>query len=255
MRDNSPVSSSIENDEGNSNSRETSIETPVNDENSDDCDIKIADLSLQSPEVKVELIKAPENSIKIVKNYEIIENSDDEEVILRNKKGETSALSSCESFSVKEEIEKIERQIKMLEGKEMRRRTSSVSNEDELLENRLERGGSRRSLQENRRNFFRELTRPVSEDSRVKIEIKELPREQNDIKIVCLTNDSVAPVPVDAPKNAVKIIELHISEPIKQKPEFTTDLDINPIPKPRRLDNLQGTKENEKDKEDKGNSL
>lgn len=43
-------------------------------------------------------------------------------------------------------------------------------------------------------------------------------------------NDS--PIPVIAPREPVKVIELHISEPIRRKPEILED--VNPIPKPRR---------------------
>ncbi|XP_015116619.1 uncharacterized protein LOC107040868 [Diachasma alloeum] len=178
--------------------------------------------------VAVEFTRTPsEEPLEIIKDVSMI-HDDDDDVVFRKKS--SSSLHRSDSFSVKDEIEKIEKQIKLLESSKLRTRTtsftSSLDEEDPLPQ--LQRGGSRRSLQETRRNFFRDLTKNGSDD--IKIEIKELPREMRDIKIVRLGEPQVE---VAGPKEPVKIIELHISEPIKQTPGFS-DLEVNPIPKPRR---------------------
>ena len=134
------------------------------------------------------------------------------------KKKNSSAISRSNSFCVKEEINKIEKQIKQLESQALVRRNSVDSTNQNFSNARL-------CLQETRRHFFQDL---VYNPEGVKVELKELPREQTDIHIIRLTD---APVPVEAPKEPVKVIELHISEPIRQKPELVLD---NPIPKPRR---------------------
>lgn len=149
---------------------------------------------------------------------EIIKDTDEEEVCLR-RKGSSSTLSRSDSFSVKEEIEKIERQIKALESK------NAYKEHGEEEDNALT--SPRLSIQANRRHFFENMV--SNEQSGVKIEFKELPREQKDIHVVRLTD---APLPVAAPREAVKVIELHISEPIRHKPELLNE--VNPIPKPRR---------------------
>ncbi|XP_033226216.1 protein piccolo-like isoform X2 [Belonocnema kinseyi] len=134
------------------------------------------------------------------------------------KKKKSPAISRSNSFCVKEEIEKIEKQIKELESKNLVRRHSEDSTDRNSYNARL-------SIQENRRHFFQDL---VDNPEGVKVELKELPREQKDIHIIRLTDP---PVPVEAPKESVKVIELHISEPIRQWPEVVLD---NPLPKPRR---------------------
>ncbi|KAG8039486.1 hypothetical protein G9C98_008129 [Cotesia typhae] len=201
--------------------------------------------------VKVEIKKQEETRCEIIKDVEIVE----DKTLLRKKSKES--IGSDSSFSVKDEIEKIERQIKLLEATKainndekaaLRTRTYSLTDEDnyDTPGRRLIRGSSsRRSLQENRRNFFKELTSRSSNNininnninhsnDRVKVEIKELPRQQNDIKIVHLTDEvehhDNGEETVD--NSAVKVIELRISEPLKVKSDF--NFEVNPIPKPVR---------------------
>ncbi|EFN81725.1 protein bangles and beads [Harpegnathos saltator] len=150
---------------------------------------------------------------------EIIKDTSEEEVCLR-RGGSSGTLSRSDSFSVKEEIEKIEKQIKALESKNAWKEQEQA--EDEALTS------PRLSIQANRRHFFENMV-SNGQQSGVKIEFKELPREQKDIHVVRLTD---APQPVAAPREPVKVIELHISEPIRQKPELLNE--VNPIPKPRR---------------------
>ncbi|XP_032670479.1 uncharacterized protein LOC116843815 [Odontomachus brunneus] len=149
---------------------------------------------------------------------EIIKDTNEEEVCLR-RKDSSSTLSRSDSFSVKEEIEKIERQIKALESK------NAYKEHGEEEDNALT--SPRLSIQANRRHFFENMV--SNGQSGVKIEFKELPREQKDFHVVRLTD---APLPVAAPREPVKVIELHISEPIRHKPELLNE--VNPIPKPRR---------------------
>ncbi|XP_074098064.1 uncharacterized protein LOC141526834 [Cotesia typhae] len=205
----------------------------------------------EGQEVKVEIKKQEETRCEIIKDVEIVE----DKTLLRKKSKES--IGSDSSFSVKDEIEKIERQIKLLEATKainndekaaLRTRTYSLTDEDnyDTPGRRLIRGSSsRRSLQENRRNFFKELTSRSSNNininnninhsnDRVKVEIKELPRQQNDIKIVHLTDEvehhDNGEETVD--NSAVKVIELRISEPLKVKSDF--NFEVNPIPKPVR---------------------
>lgn len=153
---------------------------------------------------------------------EIIKDVDEEEVCLR-RGGSSGALSRSDSFSVKEEIEKIERQIKALESKNALERENVEDNarhDSAMTSPRL-------SIQENRQHFFENIV--TNDRSGVKIEFKELPREQKDIHVVRLTD---APMPMAEPGEPVKVIELHISEPIRHRPELLDK--VNPIPKPRR---------------------
>ncbi|XP_076644981.1 uncharacterized protein LOC143354599 isoform X2 [Halictus rubicundus] len=166
-------------------------------------------------DVRVEYRRNSRENVEIMKEVEELPPTEPEEVCLR-RKSSSDSLSRSDSFSVKEEIEKIEKQIKALEA-----RNSVKESEDDQL------GNTRLSLQANRRHFFQNLV--DTEEDAIKIEFKEFPREQKDIHVVRL-NDS--PVPVPAPREPVKVIELHISEPIKQKAEIVED--VNPIPKPRR---------------------
>ncbi|KAK0166193.1 hypothetical protein PV328_004634 [Microctonus aethiopoides] len=222
----------------------SSLITDTAEDSNENTNNSLNDISIDDTSLKVELKKEMDECVEIVKDVDLIEDIDDIDVVLR-KKESLGNLSSNESFCVKEEIEKIEKQIKLLETNKIRSRTCSLSNydDDDILDNvSLQRSASRRSLQENRRNFFRDLTRNNKND-RVKIEIKELPREQNDIKIVRLSESptcNVSSTINNELEKPVKVIELHISEPIKRKPEFTiSKKDINPIPKPRRHNALQ----------------
>lgn len=150
-------------------------------------------------------------------NIEIIKDVDD---VCFRKKGSTNSLSRNDSFSVKEEIEKLEKQIKILE-KQNASKDSKENGEENV----------RHSILENRRHFFQNMV--GNDKDAIKIEFKEYPREQKEIRVVRLDE---SPVPVVTSKDPVKVIELHISEPIRQKPEILED--VNPIPKPRRHNSL-----------------
>lgn len=202
--------------------------SPTEDEEiSENKDTKAPEEATEKVEenVRVEYRKNSRENMEIVKEVEELAPSEPEEVCLR-RKSSSDSLSRSDSFSVKEEIEKIEKQIKALEA-----RNSVKESEDDQI------GNTRLSLQANRRHFFQNLV--DTEKDAIKIEFKEFPREQKDIDVVRL-NDS--PVPVPSPREPVKVIELHISEPIKQKAEFVED--VNPIPKPRRHSalSLNGTR-------------
>lgn len=127
------------------------------------------------------------------------------EIEVETEKRESS-LSRSESFSVKEEIEKIEQQIKELEAK-----STYDDKQDQVV--------TKRSNDECRRSFFKTL---VSNDEGVDVQLKELPRVQNECEIINLNENK--------PEESVKIIELHISEPIKRKPEIVS----SPILKTKR---------------------
>ncbi|XP_012275690.1 muscle M-line assembly protein unc-89 isoform X2 [Orussus abietinus] len=158
---------------------------------------------------EVELRKVEEENLEIIE--ESIQAVD--EVSLR-KRGSSGALSRSDSFSVKEEIEKIEKQIKALEA-----RSPSEENSSEEI------SGTRLSIQANRRSFFKNMM----DDKEIKVEMKEVPRSSNDVEVVRLPEP---PIPVEASLEPVKVIELHISEPIRRRPEILED--VNPVPKPRR---------------------
>ncbi|XP_076182816.1 uncharacterized protein LOC143154761 [Ptiloglossa arizonensis] len=174
-------------------------------------------------DVQVEYRRNSQNNIEIIKDVDQVNSSSELEDVCFRKKSSASSLSRSDSFSVKDEIEKIEKQIKALETKNASRDSSEESNTDSFN------GNTRQSLQANRRHFFQNMVDNENDKGAIKIEFKEFPREQKNIHVVRL-NDS--PVPVVAPREPVKVIELHISEPIKQKPEIVDD--VNPIPKPRR---------------------
>ncbi|XP_012233674.2 uncharacterized protein [Linepithema humile] len=159
--------------------------------------------------VNVEYERMSQEKIEILKDADL----ECDEVNLRIK---GSALSRSDSFSVKEEIEKIERQIKELESKEA---SMDHDDHDDTVTN------TRLSIQANRRHFFENMVDGPS--GPIKLEFKQLPREQTDIHVVRLTD-----LPVAMPRDPVKVIELHISEPIRHKPELLDE--VNPIPKPRR---------------------
>ncbi|KAL0129574.1 hypothetical protein PUN28_001679 [Cardiocondyla obscurior] len=170
--------------------------------------------SVEKDPVDIEYRRASQENIEIIKDID----EDSDEVCLRKK----NSLSRSDSFSVKEEIEKIEKQIKALESK-------NVSNEQEnidMYENVLA-TSARTSIEENRRHFFENMVDGPS--GPIKLEFKKLPREQKDIHLVRLTD---SPIPVATSRDPVKVIELHISEPIRHKPELLDE--VNPIPKPRR---------------------
>jgi hypothetical protein len=162
--------------------------------------------------VNVEYERTSQENIEIIKDADL----EYDEVNLRTK---DSVLSRSDSFSVKEEIEKIERQIKALESKETSKEMDDAY-DDSATSTRL-------SIQANRRNFFENMVDGPS--GPIKLEFKQLPREQTDIHVVKLTDQ---PLPVALPREPVKGIELHISEPIRHKPELLEE--VNPIPKPRR---------------------
>ncbi|XP_043463893.1 uncharacterized protein LOC122499538 [Leptopilina heterotoma] len=160
--------------------------------------------------IEVELRKKSEETLEIIKEITPSENDDADDLKKKNK----STLSRSNSFCVKDEIEKIEKKLNKLET----RRKS----EDSINHNSP---SGRFAIEENRRHFFQDL---VNDPTGVKVEIKELPREQNNCHVIRLTDP---PIPIEAPQEPVKIIELHIEEPIRKKPEILAD---NPIPKPRR---------------------
>ncbi|XP_043258220.1 uncharacterized protein LOC122400702 [Colletes gigas] len=172
--------------------------------------------------VQVEYHRTSQENVEIIKDVDEVNlPSELEEVCLRSKSS-SGSLSRSDSFSVKEEIEKIERQIKALETKNASRESSEEKSVDS------QQGNTRQSLQANRRQFFQNMVDDENGKDSIKIEFKEFPREQN-IHVVRLNEP---PVPVAVSTEPVKVIELHISEPIKQKPEIVDD--VNPIPKPRR---------------------
>lgn len=172
--------------------------------------------------VNIEYCRKEEEKLEIIKDVDQPNSESESEVCLR-RKGSSDTLSRTDSFSVQEEIQKIEQQIKALES----RNSSRDSTDDADLADRT--SNTRRSILANRRHFFQNMVDSEENKDGVKIEFKELPREQKNIHVIKLTDP---PVPVEAPKEPVKVIELHISEPIKQRPEIMDD--VNPIPKPRR---------------------
>lgn len=171
--------------------------------------------------VVIEYCRKEEDKVEIIKDINEINSQTELEVCLR-RKNSADRLSQEESFSVQEEIKKIEKQIQALESKNL----SKDSTDDITTDNT---SNTRLSILANRRHFFQNMVDTEEYKDGVKIEFKELPREQKDIHVIKLTD---SPVPVEAPKDPVKVIELHISEPIRQRPEILDD--VNPIPKPRR---------------------
>ncbi|EZA61548.1 hypothetical protein DMN91_004313 [Ooceraea biroi] len=172
----------------------------------------IAADSIEQDSVNVEYERTSQEKLEIIKDID----QDSDEVCLRKK----GSLSRSDSFSVKEEIEKIERQIKALESRQEQESIDDAHDDESAASGRL-------SIQANRRHFFENMVDGPS--GPVKLEFKTLPCEQKDIHVVRLTDP---PVPVAARRDPVKVIELHISEPIKRKPELLDE--VNPIPKPRR---------------------
>lgn len=172
-------------------------------------------------DVQVEYRRTSQENIEIIKDVDQINSSSEIDIYLQ-RKNSSSSLSRSDSFSVKDEIEKIERQIKALETKNASKDLEE-KNSNNLQEN------TRYSIQENRRHFFKNMVENENDKGAIKIEFKEFPREQKDIHVVRLNDSSISTV---VSRDPIKVIELHISEPIKQKPEILED--INPIPKPRR---------------------
>lgn len=171
---------------------------------------------------EVELRRKTEERIEYFTEVDEIDNAQSKS----NDESKSANLSRSDSFSVKDEIEKIEQQIKELESKE-------------LVED-----NSRNSLQDNRRHFFQNMVkdeRPTTIAEVKTVELKKLPSEQNDIHIVRLAD---SPTPQQAP---AKVIELHIEEPIR-RPKLYIDDEVNPLPKPKRqnaaysLDSMQSTR-------------
>ncbi|XP_011869588.1 PREDICTED: uncharacterized protein LOC105562983 [Vollenhovia emeryi] len=194
-------------------SKKTESETRINEKSN-----IIAKDSIEKDPVDIEYRRASQEKMEIIKDVD----QESDEVCLR-KKGSSSTLSRSNSFSVKEEIEKIEKQIKELESKHASKEQENIDDlyqDDPLTSTRL-------SIQENRRHFFENMVDGPS--GPVKLEFKKLPREQKDIHVVRLTD---SPIPLAASRDPVKVIELHISEPIRHKPELLDE--VNPIPKPRR---------------------
>lgn len=175
---------------------------------------------IEKDPVNIEYNRTSQEKIEIIKDVD----PESDDVCLR-KKDSSDTLTRSDSFSVKEEIEKIEKQIKALESKnkasiEQEQIDNDAGHDDQVTNTRL-------SIQTNRRNFFENMV--DSPSGPIKLEFKKLPCEQKDIHIIRLTDP---PVPVAASRDAVKVIELHISEPIRHKPELLDE--VNPIPKPRR---------------------
>ncbi|XP_071578443.1 uncharacterized protein [Temnothorax nylanderi] len=200
-------------------SEKTESETKVNKKlNKEQSNIVVKDSVIEKDPVDIEYTRASQEKIEIIKDID----EESGEVCLR-KKGSSSTLSRSDSFSVKEEIEKIEKQIKELESKNASKEQENIDDtyqDDSITSTRL-------SIQANRRHFFENMVDGPS--GPIKLEFKKLPREQKDIHVVRLTDP---PIPVAASRDPVKVIELHISEPIRHKPELLDE--VNPIPKPRR---------------------
>ncbi|XP_029156166.1 muscle M-line assembly protein unc-89-like [Nylanderia fulva] len=201
------------------NSDETSekvkLETQMEEKSNKEQSNIITEDPIEKDSVNIEYNRTSQEKLEIIKDID----QESDEVCLR-KKDSSSTLSRCDSFSVKEEIEKIEKQIKALESKQQTSKEQEKLDDDQVTSTRL-------SIQENRRHFFENMVDDPS--GPVKLEFKKLPCEQKDIHVVRLTDP---PVPMAAPRDAVKVIELHISEPIRHRPELLDE--VNPIPKPRR---------------------
>ncbi|KOC68596.1 hypothetical protein WH47_06387 [Habropoda laboriosa] len=174
-------------------------------------------------DIQIEYRRTSQENIEIIKDVDQVNSLSELDDVCLRRKSSSGTSSRSDSFSVKDEIEKIERQIKALETRNASRESSEERNANSLPEN------TRHSIQENRRHFFQNMVENGNDKGAIKIEFKEFPREQKDIHVVRL-NDS--PVPIVASREPVKVIELHISEPIRQKAEILED--VNPIPKPRR---------------------
>ncbi|XP_053988040.1 muscle M-line assembly protein unc-89-like isoform X3 [Hylaeus volcanicus] len=220
-----PKNSTMEDQE---KSEKANSEEPVKKANSDESAKK------DENNVQIEYHRTSQENVEIIKDVNQINSPSELEEVRLRRKSSLDSLSRSDSFSVKDEIEKIEKQIKALETKNATKDSSEETNGD------IQHGNTRQSLQANRRHFFQNMVDDENAKGAIKIEFKEFPREQN-IHVVRLNEP---PVPVAVFREPVKVIELHISEPIKQKPEIVDD--INPIPKPRRHSalNLNDTRSN-----------
>ncbi|XP_035735484.1 CUE domain-containing protein 5-like isoform X2 [Vespa mandarinia] len=176
-------------------------------------------------DIDIEYCRKEEDKMEIIKDVNEMNSKEELNVCLR-RRDSADRLSRSDSFSVQEEIKKIERQIQALESKNLSR-DSTDETLDDIEADRS--SNTRLSILANRRHFFQNMVDNEINKDGVKIEFKELPREQKNIHVIKLTD---SPVPIEAPKEPVKVIELHISEPIRQRPEILDD--VNPIPKPRR---------------------
>lgn len=224
-------------------------EESTNDRQADEAK-QMKDRTNDEEVVEVEYRRKPEDQLEIIKDTnscaDLREARKQQEILT------SSGLSRSNSFSVKEEIEKIEKQIKDLE--EINTSKDIVGEEsDRNVESSL----TRQSIQENRRSFFKNM---VNDDA-VKIEIKEFPRMQKNIHIIQLTDPQPKTDTKLEMKKTSKAIELHISEPIEQHPELFAD--VNPIPKPQRNNSLSleakpssiGTLSGKNTSDTRGNSL
>lgn len=232
--------SSKENIISNSNERseKTESETRITEKSNKNANIIVKD-SIEKDSVDVEYRRTSQENIEIIKDVE--EKSDE---VCPRKKDSSSTLSRNDSFSVKEEIEKIEKQIKALENKNASKEqedTDDTCYDDSITSTRL-------SIEANRRHFFENMVDGPS--GPIKLEFKKLPREQKDIHVVRLTDP---PIPIAASRDPVKVIELHISEPIRHKPELLDE--VNPIPKPRRHSALSLRDTTESRSKDESKSL
>lgn len=220
-------------------SGKTESETKVNEKSNKEQSTIIAKDFIEKDSVNIEYRRTSQEKIEIIKDVD----QESNEVCLR-KKSSSNTLSRSDSFSVKEEIEKIERQIKALESKNASKEQENIDDvhhDDSITSTRL-------SIQANRRHFFENMVDGPS--GPIKLEFKKLPREQKDIHVVRLTD---SPIPIAASRDPVKVIELHISEPIKHKPELLDE--VNPIPKPRRHSALSLRDTSESRSKDENNSL
>ncbi|XP_012532948.1 uncharacterized protein LOC105834783 [Monomorium pharaonis] len=194
-------------------SKNTESEAKINKKlNKEQSNIIAKDFIEKDP-IEIEYRRTSQEKIEIIKDID----QESDEVCLREK----GSLLQSDSFSVKEEIEKIERQIKTLESKNAYKEQEDIDNvnhDDPITNTRL-------SIQANRRHFFENMVDGPS--GPIKLEFKKLPREQKDIDVIRLMDS-----PIPASRDTVKVIELHISEPIRHKPELLDE--VNPIPKPRR---------------------
>ncbi|XP_050451271.1 uncharacterized protein LOC126851394 isoform X1 [Cataglyphis hispanica] len=198
------------------------LETKVDEKSDKEQSNIITEDPVEKDPIDIEYNRTSHENIEIIKDVD----QECDEVCLR-KKDLSSMLLRSDSFSVKEEIEKLEKQIKALENKNASKDQEKIDDachDDQVTSTRL-------SIQANRRHFFENMV--DSPSGPIKLEFKKLPCEQKDIHVVRLTDP---PIPVAAPRDAVKVIELHISEPIRHKPELLDE--VNPIPKPRRHSSL-----------------
>ncbi|XP_011167600.1 uncharacterized protein LOC105201331 [Solenopsis invicta] len=216
---------------GNIEGTEAKINEKLNEERSN----SIANDFIEKDPMNIEYRRTSREKIEIIKDID----RESDEVCPREK----GSLSRSDSFSVKEEIEKIERQIKALEIKKSKEQEDidDTSHDDPIMSTRL-------SIQANRRHFFENMVDGPS--GPIKLEFKKLPHEQKDIHVVRLTD---SPTPVAASCDPVKVIELHISEPIRHKPELLDE--VNPIPKPRRHSALSLRETPESKSKDESKSL